>query len=69
MWFLGGYKYIRFSYYMEVFNIAKDKNNMLINDQINVPQAVQRMLKDFYLIYRPTDVKVSFETADITTYE
>ena len=40
MWFLGGYKYIRFSYYMEVFNIAKDKNNMLINDQINVPQVL-----------------------------
>ena len=39
MWFLGGYKYIRFSYCMEVFNIAKDKNNMLINDQINVPQV------------------------------
>ena len=40
MWFLGGYKYIRFSYCMEVFNIAKDKNNMLINDQINVPQVL-----------------------------
>lgn len=25
---------------MEVFNIAKDKNNMLINDQINVPQVL-----------------------------
>ena len=40
MWFLSGYKYIRFSYFMEVFNIAKDKNNMLINDQINVPQVL-----------------------------
>lgn len=35
----------------------------------NVPQAVQRMLRQFYNVYRPTDVKVSFETADITTYE
>ena len=42
---------------------------LMDTNQINVPQAVQRMLKDFYLIYRPTDVKVSFETADITTYE
>ena len=25
---------------MEVFNIAKDNNNMLINDQINVPQVL-----------------------------
>ncbi len=25
---------------MEVFNIAKDKNSMLINDQINVPQVL-----------------------------
>ena len=40
VWFLSGYKYIRFSYCMEVFNIAKDKNNMLINDQINVPQVL-----------------------------
>ena len=35
----------------------------------NVPQAVQRMLHQFYTIYRPSDVKVSFETADITTYQ
>ena len=34
----------------------------------NVPQAVQRMLHQFYMVYRPTDVKVMFETADITTY-
>lgn len=34
----------------------------------NVPQAVQRMLHQFYMIYRPADVKVTFETADITTY-
>ena len=34
----------------------------------NVPQAVQRMLHQFYMVYRPTDVKVTFETADITTY-
>lgn len=34
----------------------------------NVPQAVQRMLHQFYTVYRPTDIRVSFETADITTY-
>ncbi|MBE5888220.1 MAG: diguanylate cyclase [Lachnospiraceae bacterium] len=43
---------------------------MILVDAIpsNVPQAVQRMLHQFYTVYRPTDVKVSFETADITTY-
>ena len=35
----------------------------------NVPMAIQRMLKEFYHIYRPTEVKVSFETADITSYD
>ena len=35
----------------------------------NVPQAIQRMLHQFYTVYRPTDVKVIFETADITTYK
>ncbi len=35
----------------------------------NVPKAVQRMLKEFYHIYRPTDIKISFDTADITSYE
>lgn len=36
--------------------------------QSHVPQAVQRMLHQFYTVYRPSDIKVSFETADITTY-
>lgn len=35
----------------------------------NVPQAVQRMLHQFYMVYRPSDIKVTFETADITTYK
>lgn len=34
----------------------------------SVPQAVQRMLHQFYTVYRPAEVKVTFETADITTY-
>lgn len=34
----------------------------------NVPQAVQRMLRQFYTVYRPSDIKITFETADITTY-
>lgn len=34
----------------------------------NVPQAVQRMLRQFYTVYRPSDIKISFESADITTY-
>lgn len=34
----------------------------------NVPQAVQRMLHQFYMVYRPSDVRVTFETDDITTY-
>lgn len=37
----SGYKfYICFSYFMEVLGIAKDKDNMLINDQIKVPQVL-----------------------------
>ena len=32
--------YIYFSYFMEVFDIAKDNNNMLINDQIKVPEVL-----------------------------
>ena len=46
------------------------KNGGLLVDAIpaNVPQAVQRMLHQFYTVYRPSDVKVNFETADITTY-
>jgi diguanylate cyclase (GGDEF)-like protein len=35
----------------------------------NVPQAIQRMLHQFYTVYRPNDIKVNYETADITTYE
>ncbi len=34
----------------------------------NVSQAVQRMLHQFYMIYRPTDIRVSVETEDITSY-
>ena len=37
----SGYKYyICFSYYMEVLGIAKDNNNMLINDQIKVSEVL-----------------------------
>ncbi len=36
--------------------------------QGNVPLTVQRMLSQFYMIYRPQDIKVSFDTADITMY-
>ena len=32
--------YICFSYYMEVLGIAKNNNNMLINDQIKVPEVL-----------------------------
>ena len=32
--------YICFSYYMEVLGIAKNSNNMLINDQIKVPEVL-----------------------------
>ena len=35
----------------------------------NVPQAIQRMLHQFYTVYRPKDIKVTYESADITTYE
>ena len=38
---LSGYKfYICFSYFMEVLGIAKNNDNMLINDQIKVPQVL-----------------------------
>ena len=36
--------------------------------QENVPLAVQRMLNQFYMIYRPQDIKVTFDTKDITAY-
>ena len=37
----SGYKfYICFSYFMEVLNIAKDNNNMLINEAIKVPEVL-----------------------------
>ena len=37
----SGYKfYICFSYFMEVLGIAKDNDNMLINDQIKVPEVL-----------------------------
>lgn len=39
--FLSGYNvYIRFSYFMEVLGIAKNKNNMLINDQIKAREVL-----------------------------
>ena len=38
---MGGYKvYIRFSYFMEVLDIANNKNNMLINEQIKVKEVL-----------------------------
>ena len=38
---LSGYKfYICFSYFMEVLGIAKDNNNLLINEQIKVPEVL-----------------------------
>ena len=37
----SGYKfYICFSYFMEVLGTAKDKDSMLINDQIRVPEVL-----------------------------
>ena len=39
--FLSGYKfYICFSYLLEVFVIARDNDNMLINDAIRVPEVL-----------------------------
>lgn len=35
----------------------------------NVPSIVQRMLSQFYSIYRPMDIKVTFNSEDITMYE
>ena len=35
----------------------------------HVSMAIQRMLKQFYLVYRPTDIKISVESADITSYD
>lgn len=37
--------------------------------ETNVPSIVQRMLSQFYSIYRPADVKVIFNSEDITMYE
>jgi len=37
--------------------------------KVNVPSIVQRMLSQFYQVYRPTDVKVTFDTEDITMYD
>lgn len=34
----------------------------------NVPAIVQRMLSQFYTIYRPSEVKVTFDSEDITMY-
>ena len=40
-WYFSGYKfYICFSYFMEVLVIAKDNDNMLINDQIKVREVL-----------------------------
>ena len=35
----------------------------------NVPAIVQRMLSQFYSVYRPTDIKVTFNSEDITMYD
>ena len=38
---MSGYNvYIRFSYFMEVLDIANNKNNMLINEQIKVKEVL-----------------------------
>ena len=37
--------------------------------ETNVPAIVQRMLGQFYSIYRPTDIKVTFNSEDITMYD
>lgn len=34
----------------------------------NVPLIVQRMLNQFYSIYRPSEIKVTFDSEDITMY-
>lgn len=37
--------------------------------ETNVPIVVQRMLSQFYKVYRPSDIKISFNSADITMYD
>lgn len=40
LWFLSGYIVSTFLYLLEVFYIANSKNNLLINEQIKVPQVL-----------------------------
>lgn len=35
----------------------------------NVPLTVQRMLSRFFAVHRPMDIKISYDSADITTFE
>lgn len=37
--------------------------------EANVPAIVQRMLSQFYSVYRSTDIKVTFNSEDITMYD